>query len=137
MALKKEIIFTNGVKITYHMIDDIQVDNKNKIAKIKVASYTDETFRQKEIDNITNQNLYESYINQIMAENNIPLENRNIDLITDLSAKANALVGNFQDGLDLKVVNTNFDLKDVTDYNMSNLYELLKQEQLFIGSTDV
>lgn len=137
MALKKEIVFTNGVNIKYHYISDIQIDGKNKIAKLKVDSYTDETYRQKEKDNKLNQDRYEELINNILQENLKEESKRNVEQIKLWSEEANNLIGKFVDNLDLKVISANFELKDVTDYNESNLYAMLKQNDMFKDSEDI
>lgn len=135
MALKKELVFANGVKIEYHMIDDVQIDNKSKIVKLKVVSYTDKTYRDSEVLNKTSQEKYEELLNLIMEENKKEEQDRNTEQVIIWSDEANTL--KFNQELDLKVVTTDIELKDVTDFNMSNLYDLLKQDGMFIDSTDI
>lgn len=130
MALKKELIFENGLKIEYHYISDISVDNKNKIAKLKIDSYTDITYRDKEKLNELNKNKYEDLFQKILQENEKTEEDRDIEQVEIWSKEMND-VANFKADLVLKVVTTDIELKDVTDFNMSNLYNLLKQEELF------
>ena len=137
MALKKQILFTNGVNINYHYISDIQIDGKDKITKLKVDSYTDETYRDKEKNNEINKNRYNELLNLIFEENKKAESDRNKEQVVLWSDEANSLIGKFVDNLDLKVISTNIKLKDVTDFNMDNLYTLLKQEEMFIESTDI
>ena len=137
MALKKEITFKNGVFIKYHYISDINIDGKNKIVKLKVDSYTDETYRQKEKDSKSNKDNYELMLRNILNENQKEEKDRDIKQVKKWSKEANSLVGKFVDNLDLKVVSTNIELKNVIDYNSNNLYSLLKQEELFKGAEDI
>lgn len=137
MALKKELIFDNGVKIEYHMINDVKVDNTNKVVKLKVASYTNKTYRDQEITNKTNKDRYNQLLNLIFQENEKTEEERNIEQIIEWSEESNNIANSFKDDLDLKVTITDIELKNVTDYNMSNLYDLVKQEELFIDSEDI
>lgn len=136
MGLKKEITFENGVNIKYHYISDIQVDNKNKIAKLKIDSYTDETYRQKEKYNKANQEKHEELIQLIFAENNKLEKERDVEQIVEWSEEANNLIDKFKEDLALKVATTDIELKDVVNFNMDNLYELLKQEESFIDAED-
>lgn len=136
MGLKKEITFENGVNIEYHYINDIQVDNKNKTCKLKIDSYTDETYRQKEKDNRANQEKHEELVQLIFAENNKSEQERDVEQVVLWSEEANNLIGSFKEDLVLKVVTKDIELKDVTDYNLSNLYEMLKQEELFTNAED-
>lgn len=53
MALKKEIELENGVTINYHRIASITKITNNTII-IEIASYTNETKRQEEIEAIEN-----------------------------------------------------------------------------------
>lgn len=180
MALKKKLIFDNGVKINYHMIDDIQVDNKNKTVKLKVASYTDKTYRDKEVENEFHKNKYKNYmdlinleivkdliedheeahelsieyekIRNLEDEVSIARKQEIIDILTNLSLievsgrnipllilntiLANCEVGKFIENIQLKVVTTDIELKEVYDFNSSNLYNLLKKEELFLEAED-
>lgn len=137
MALKKKIVFRNGVIIEYHYISDIQVDNKNKIAKIKVDSYTNENYRQTEKNNKNKQDEYENLLNLIFNENQKKEEERDINNIKKWSEEANQLINQFVEDLDLKVASTNIELKNVIDYNLPNLYTLLKNEDLFADAVDI
>lgn len=137
MALQKEILFTCGVTVNYHMINDVQVDNKSKTIKIEVASYTDETYRQKEIDNLNRKQTYEDAILKIFEENVKPEEERDVELVNQLSATANDLVGKFSDELDLKVTISKYEFEDIVDYSMEQLYAKLKEQELFKDSIDV
>lgn len=136
MALKKDLVFDNGVKINYHMIDDIQVDNKNKTVKLKVVSYTDETYRIKEVENETNKNRYNDLLTLITTENEKEESDRDVPQVIIWSDEANKLVPTFREDLQLKVITSDIELKEVYDFNLSNLYTLLKQESLFIGAED-
>lgn len=137
MALQKEIIFTNGVNIKYHRIDDISLDNKNKVVNITVVSYTDKTYRDKEIENTNNNDRYEELLNLIMTENTKPETDRNVEQVKIWSDEANSLISKFQEKLDLSVIKNKFQFKNVTDLSMTNLYTLLKQEELFKDAINI
>ena len=137
MGLKKDIIFDNGVNIQYHYINDIQIDGKNKIVKLKVDSYTDESYRLKEKENLNNKNKYNDIMEFIIQENSKQEEDRDIEKIKQLSDEANDLVENIIENLDLKVISLNFEFKEIVDYNLSNLYKILKSIELFENSEDV
>lgn len=136
MALKKELIFNNGVNIKYHYISDIQIDGKNKITKLKVDSYTDETYREKEKANETNKERYNELLNLILDENKKEEKDRDTEKVVSWSDEANSLIDKFVDDLCLKVVSTDIELKDVTNFNIDNLYTLLKKEEPFTDSED-
>lgn len=137
MALKKEIIFDNGVKINYHRIGDISMDNKNKVLKVSVVSYTDETYRQKEIENETNKNKYEKLLNLIFEENKKTVEERDTEQVVKWTNEANELVGKFREDINLSVGSTELEFQNVDDLSMSNIYNLIKQMELFKDAEDI
>ncbi len=136
MALKKELKFDNGVIINYHRIDDVVLDNKNKTTQIAVVSYTDESYRLKEVENKAKKDRYDELILLILKENEKSAEERNTEQIIEWSNEANSLVGKFIENINLEVVRTNYEFKDITDLSMSNLYNILKQEALFVNAED-
>lgn len=70
MALLKDIALDNGQHITYHKINDIKLDSSTLEITATVTSYTDETYRQAEKDDITNKYaLVQQYTEQIDALN--------------------------------------------------------------------
>lgn len=137
MALYKKIKFTNGVNISYHYISDIQTNGKDKIVKLKIDSYTDETYRQKEKENKLNKDRYEELLELIFKENEKKEDARNVDQVKLWSEEANSLVNQFVNDLDLKVISTNIELKDVTDLNINNLYNLLKEIDIYQNAKDI
>lgn len=136
MALYKQIIFDNGVNIKYHRIEDINLDNKNKLVKITVVSYTNNTYRDKETLNKNNQDRYEELLKLIFAENEKLEMDRNVVQIIEWSNESNSLIGTFKEDINLTVIKTEFEFKNITNLNMDNLYELLKKESVFEGSED-
>lgn len=137
MALKKEIIFENGVNIKYHKIDDVNLDNKEKKIKIKIVSYTDETYRNLEIENKNKQYRYEELMELILSENEKNEEERDVEQVKEWSDEANELVGKFKNELNLSVVSTEVEFKDIFDISLNNLYKLLKELDLFKDSEDI
>ena len=57
MALSKEIIFTNGVNIKYHRINNITFTNG--VTNLEISCYTNETYREKEKENKKKKTKYE------------------------------------------------------------------------------
>lgn len=135
MALKKEIVFNNGVKIQYHKINNIKFNDG--VIYLEISCYTDETYRIKEKENKNNQEKYNELMNLILLENKKEEDNRNTDQIILWSNHANELALLFNDNLDLKVITLSKELNGVTDFNMSNLYLLLKEDELFVDSEDL
>lgn len=82
MALKKEIILDNGIATKYHRIVSI-----NKITNIttiiEVASYIDDTQRQKEVD-YYNSTEEDKEMNVFIETNYINKEYNETDTIEDL-----------------------------------------------------
>lgn len=82
MALKKEIILDNGIATNYHRIVSI-----NKITNIttiiEVASYIDDTQRQKEVD-YYNSTEEDKEMNVFIETNYINKEYNETDTIEDL-----------------------------------------------------
>jgi hypothetical protein len=137
MALKKEIIFDNGVNVNYHRVDEINVDNKNKKLKVSVISYTDNTYRQKEINNLTNKDRYDELLNLIMQENQKSEDIRDIDQIKQWSDEANNLISEFREDINLSVLKRDFEFNEVNDFSMSNVYTLLKGIDIFKDAEDI
>lgn len=137
MALNKEIVFKNGVTIKYHKINNVILDNKNKSVKIEVVCYSDETFRNKEKENFNNNKRYEEIMSLIMKENEKPEEERDVANVVLLSEEANNLIKVMDENLDLSVVKIDLEFNDVTDLSMSNLYNLIKENELFVDSESI
>lgn len=137
MALKKEVTFDNGVKISYHRVDEISVDNKNKKLKVSVSSYTNDKYRQKELDDIKNKNKYNELLTLILEENKKIEEDRNVEQVITWSNEANELAFKVKEDTDLSVVKTNFEFDEVEDFSMTNVYNLLKQNDTYIDAEDI
>lgn len=135
MALQKEIIFENGVKINYHKIDKVSFDGKKTI--VKVLCYVDDSYRIKEKANFDNMTKYETLLNNILEENKKEQSKRNIKQVKEWSEEANKLVGTFKDEFNLSVVNVDFEFDNLTDLSFSNLYKLLKEDEMFKDSKDL
>ena len=137
MALKKEVTFNNGVKLEYHRIGDVQLDNKSKKTKVSVISYVDEDYRNEEKENLEKSTRHEELMNLILAENEKEQEERDTEQVVTWSEEANALVGTYTEHLDLSVLKIDLSFEDITDISMSNLYNLIKQDDFFLGSEDI
>ncbi len=137
MALKKEIIFDNGVNIKYHKISDMQLDNTMKKVKVTVSCYTNEDYRLKEKENLTNQNRYEELFNLILEENKKEPQFINTEQVEIWSEEANSLVGKFVENLSLLVLKIPLEFENVVDLSLSNIYNLIKQNELFKDSENV
>ena len=137
MALSKTIVFQNGVSITYHRVGDVVIDNSSKKLKVSVLGYTNEQYRISEKDNLANKTEYENCLKTIMAENEKPEAERNVDLVINLSNRANELVNQFVNELNLSVTTTEFEYSGVTDISLTNIYQLLSQEIIFQGSVEI
>ena len=137
MALEKDLTFDNGVSIKYHRIGSITMDNKDKVLKVSIVSYTDDTYRIKEKENKTNKDRHYELIKLILAENEKIEESRDVEQVIAWSDEANSIIKNFSENASFEVVTREYEFKDVTDLSMSNLYSLIKQEELFINSEDV
>ena len=135
MALKKELVFTNGVKIGYHKIDNIEYNNGN--IKITVKSYTDESYRESEKANNKIKSSYEAKLAAIVAENTKGESARDAELIKILSDECNTLVNEFTEMLDLSVLSATYEYKDISDLSFGNLYGMLKQLNEYKDSEDV
>lgn len=82
MALQKEIALDNGIKVNYHRIVSInKITNNSTI--IEVASYINESERQKEID-YYNSTEEEKSMNVFIETNYIEKEYNETDTIEDL-----------------------------------------------------
>ncbi len=135
MALKKEIIFTNGVQIEYHKIEKIEFD-KSKL-KVEVKSYTNEDYRNQEKTNTENKAEYDYYLNLIFKENEKLEEERDVKQVKQWSEKANNLAYSFKEDLNLAVVSHDFEFENVSDFSMNNIYNLVKETEIFKDSVDI
>lgn len=135
MALKKEVIFTNGIVIKYHRINSII--QKNKEVKINISCYTDKKYREKEKINNKNKERYEELLKLIILENEKQAFERNISKVELWSEEANKIVNSFIEELDLSVVQIERTFTEISDLSMPNIYKLLKQDDFFIDSEDV
>ena len=108
-----------------------------KVRKTKVSaiSYVDEEFRNQEKENLEKSTRHEELMNLILAENEKEQEERDTEQVVAWSEKeANALVGTYTEDLDLSVLKIDLSFEDITDISMSNLYNLIKQDDFFLGS---
>ena len=137
MALEKEIIFDNGVNIKYYKISEMELDNTMKKVKVVVSCYTNEDYRLKEKENLTNQNRYEELFNLILEENKKEPQFINTEQVEIWSEEANSLVGKFVENLSLVVLKTPLEFENVVDLSLSNIYNLIKQNELFKDSENV
>ena len=76
-------------------------------------------------------------MNLILAENEKEQEERDTEQVVTWSEEANALVGTYTEHLDLSVLKIDLSFEDITDISMSNLYNLIKQDDFFLESEDV
>ena len=137
MAIKKEIIFANGLCVNYHNISNVEIDNKNKKINVNVKSYTNNDYRILEKNNNLNKKKYYDLINLIFLENQKEETERNKEQIEKISLEANELVANFKDNLDLSVLNKTYEFEIFDELSISKIYEILKKEPSFIGSEDI
>lgn len=137
MALKKEVTFNNGVKLEYHRIGDVQLNNKTKKTEVSVISYVSEEFRNQEKDNLEKLTRHEELLDLIIKENEKEETERDTEQIISWSDEANELVGTYIEDLDLSVLKMDFSFENITDISMSNLYNLIKQDDFFLGSEDI
>ena len=137
MALEKEIIFDNGVNIKYYKISEMELDNTMKKVKVVVSCYTNEDYRLKEKENLTNQNRYEELFNLILEENKKEPQFINTEQVEIWSEEANSLVGKFVENLSLVVLKTPLEFENVVDLSLSNINNIIKQNELFKDSENV
>lgn len=137
MALKKEVTFNNGVKLEYHRIGDVQLNNKTKKTEVSVISYVSEEFRNQEKDNLEKLTRHEELLDLIIKENEKEETERDTEQIISWSDEANELAGTYIEDLDLSVLKMDFSFENITDISMSNLYNLIKQDDFFLGSEDI
>lgn len=134
MALGKEIINEKGVKTTYHRIDSISMVEGIKVI---VKSYTDESYRQQEKEN---EALIEKQ-EAIKAELQIEMEKEGEDYqkekVIALTEENNAI--GFPIVLDLAVFIHEFQypFDKETAISYKGVYQKLKQEPIFYGSSDI
>lgn len=137
MAIQKEIIFKNGVKINYHKINNVILDNNNKKIKIEIFCYTEELYRKREKENLQNKARYEEIMSYILEENQKAEADRDTKKIVEISEEANILASKNKEDLDLSVVKIAVEFENVTDLSISNLYNLIKLEEMFKESKDL
>lgn len=135
MALLKEVTFENGVKIKYHKIKKIFLEETT--TKVSVVCYTDTPFREIEKTNEKNKKEYDLLLSNILEENKKEGNAKDIEQIKEWSEKANILVSKFNDTLDLSVISVDFDFENLTDLSLSSIYKLLKEEELFSNAEDI
>ncbi len=150
MALKKDILFRNGVLIKYHKVNKVSFDNG--IVSVDILSYSDDSFRKIEKENDANKKKYEELVNKIFEENQKPLQNsinvdgeetindddfRNTENVILWSNEANALVGTFDSDMNLSVMGLHYTFEGITDLSLNNIYNLLKKEEVFEGAIDI
>lgn len=137
MALHKEIVFDNGVNISYHYISDMRIDGRTNVVNVRIDSYTDIKYRDIEKNNNKLKNEYDKLLTFIVDENKKEENERDVKKIESYSNELNLLSEKIVDNLDLKVTSFTFEFKDILDFRMSRIYTLLKKEDFFIGSDDI
>lgn len=135
MALNKEMTTSNGIKLKYHKISNVEY--KDDKVNVKVKTYSDKSYREKEKENTQKEKEYNNYLKQIQEENQKEESERDIDQIKDWSAKANKLATSFEIELKLDVLEFDFAFEGITDLNISNIYNLLKEKEMFKDSKDI
>ena len=122
MALEKELINGKGVKTTYHRIDSISMVDG---IEVTVKSYTDESYRQKEVKE------------QLEAEMAKTGEEYSKEKVIALTEENNEI--GFPVPLDLSIFVYTFQypLDKETAVSYESMYEKLKQEPMFEGAADV
>lgn len=133
MALKKEITFPNGIVIKYHKIKKIEANNDSKKISITVVSYTNDNYRKEEKNNKQKIDRYNELMKSIMTENE--KEQPNKEQVVKWSEECNSL--DFISELDLSVVTSNYELENIEDMSFSNIYNKLKEIDIFKDSKDI
>lgn len=137
MALNKRIKLENGIQMTYHRIDDMKINHKDKELTVTIASYVDKKYRDIEVNNNYKKQKYEDLIKLIIQENSKTQEDIDADKIIKWSDEANSLVGDFKDEINLNAGKIEIKLENVEDFSLKNIYNLLKQQELFVDSKDI
>lgn len=133
MALKKEITFPNGIVIKYHKIKKIEANNDSKKISITVASYTNDNYRKEEKNNKQKIDRYDELMKSIIAENE--KEKPDKEQVVNWSEECNSL--DFISELDLSVVTSNYELENIEDMSFTNIYNKLKEIDIFKDSKDI
>lgn len=122
MALLKEMISPNGIITNYHKI--INITNDNQVI-VTVKSYTDESYRQKELDSLTRL----EEISSLWANSSEMSESE----IQELYKEQDALSNN----QDLSVKEKMFMIDSMRDYTFEEAYDYLKTLPEFEGAQDI
>lgn len=132
MAIEKEIISQNGEKRKYFRISKINLDYENNIYNIECISYTDKSYRDKEKESLKEYEelkaeYYELSTKEEKTQNDLVRLNE-----LNISELENARLN--LEPLFLKRETFSIDL---TEELRDLFYNLLKQNEKFIGAADV
>ena len=132
MAIEKEIISQNGEKRKYFKIGKVNLDYENNNYNIECISYTDKSYRDKEKKDLEEYEALKKEYHELSAKE----EKTQSDLARleelNISELENARLN--VEPLFLKRETFSIDL---TEELRKLFYDLLKQNEKFIGATDV
>lgn len=137
MALKLLVTNTVGITTEYHRIVGLELNEK---LKVTVSSYADETYRTKEKTNSDTIVELNSVMEQIDTELAKPEEERDVELIIELTNRNNELVNlaNMPDArYNVFTSEYEFVKKPDMDIDFTYLYEKLKELPEFTDAEDV
>lgn len=133
MAIKKEIIGTNGEKKQYFKINRVNLDYENECFFIECSVYTDESYRQKQKD-IVEDYLVEKGLWDLLNEKN---EKTSAELMVQSKINYGQITKAFSEAQQYKLKDEIFtislknqDLRDI-------FYNLLKQTIELNGAEDI
>lgn len=132
MAIEKEIISQNGEKRKYFKIGKVNLDYENNNYSIECISYTDKSYRDKEKKGLEEYEVLKKEYHELSAK-----EEKTKSDLARLDELNISELENARLNVEPLFLKRETFLIDLTEELRKLFYDLLKQNEKFIGATDV